>query len=129
MGSDGSAAGGGRSDQSEWQRSARDEGRKAEDIRWAPQQDTGTIKNTAVGAMSTAVFFCSIDLSRDCLFCKEYNQCLHYRILPIATGSRLEEYARRSQTLIAVPAQFQFAFAVKFVYNLYFFSVLLVDLS
>ena len=39
MGSDGSAAGGGRIDLSEWQRSARDEGGYAEDIRREPQQD------------------------------------------------------------------------------------------
>ena len=38
-GSDGSAAGGGSSDLSEWQRSARDDGGYAEDIRRAPQQD------------------------------------------------------------------------------------------
>ena len=39
MGSDGSAAGGRYSDLSEWQRSARDEGGYAEDIRRVPQQD------------------------------------------------------------------------------------------
>ena len=39
LGSDGSAAGGGRSDLSEWQRSARDEGGNAKDIRRAPQQE------------------------------------------------------------------------------------------
>ena len=38
-GSEGSAAGGRYSDPSEWQRSARDEGIRAEDIRRAPQQD------------------------------------------------------------------------------------------
>ena len=41
MGSDGSAACGGRSDLSEWQRSTRDEGVRAKDIRRAPQQDIG----------------------------------------------------------------------------------------
>ena len=38
-GSDGSAASGGESDLSEWQRSARDEGGNAKDIRRAPQQE------------------------------------------------------------------------------------------
>ncbi len=41
MGSDASAAGGGKSELSEWQRSARDEGIHAEDIRRAPQQGYG----------------------------------------------------------------------------------------
>ena len=39
LGSDGSAACGGKSDLSEWQRSARDDGGNAEDIRRAPQQE------------------------------------------------------------------------------------------
>ncbi len=38
VGSEGSAAGGGKSDLSEWPRSARDEGVRAKDIRRAPQQ-------------------------------------------------------------------------------------------
>jgi len=41
LGSDASAAGGGKSELSEWQRSARDEGVRAEDIRRAPQQGRG----------------------------------------------------------------------------------------
>jgi len=41
-GSDTTAASGGRREGSEWPRSARDEGRKTEDIRWEPQQDTTT---------------------------------------------------------------------------------------
>ena len=40
LGSDGSAACGGYSDLSEWQRSARDAGVHAKDIRRAPQQGT-----------------------------------------------------------------------------------------
>ena len=47
LGSDGSAACGGESDLSEWQRSARDAGVRAKDIRRAPQQedslDLGTV--------------------------------------------------------------------------------------
>ena len=39
LGSDGSAACGGKSDLSEWQRSARDDGGNAENIRQAPQQE------------------------------------------------------------------------------------------
>ena len=39
LGSDASAAGGGYSELSAWQRSARDEGGSAEDIRRAPQQE------------------------------------------------------------------------------------------
>jgi hypothetical protein len=38
-GSDATAAGGGKRELSEWQRSARDEGTCAEDMRRAPQQD------------------------------------------------------------------------------------------
>ena len=39
LGSDASAAGGGSSELSAWQRSTRDEGDLAEDIRRAPQQE------------------------------------------------------------------------------------------
>ena len=48
-GSDGSAASGGRSDLSEWQRSARDEGQMTEDIRWEPQQDSSHYRFCIVG--------------------------------------------------------------------------------
>ena len=47
LGSDASAAGGGSSELSAWQRSARDEGGNAKDIRRAPQQE-GTLDLGAV---------------------------------------------------------------------------------
>jgi len=46
LGSDASAAGGGYSELSAWQRSARDEGGSAEDIRRAPQQEDSVDSDT-----------------------------------------------------------------------------------
>ena len=78
LGSDGSAAGGGRSDLSEWQRSVEDEGTRAEDIHRAPQQEDtkNDIKKTILSAGMVELVD-TLDLGSNGFPCRFESCCPH----------------------------------------------------